>query len=301
MRALTLLDYLSRRPFNPFRIDRTKFGVVGASMGGQFTYYINGADERVKGAVAIAVAGDWRNLLAYEGAWLYHGLYYHTRDGVPSGQDALNPSADVCTDPTLDTFLDYFDPISYAPQQHAPLLTIIGTHDQYFTLPAINTISLPAINTTYEQIASAGTNPRFIKRILLMANGKHGVIDGGDLLPTLQAVIGTVHSWLNYSFYRGSTPPPTPTVRMEVVHDTMRFQVTALPGSRLIRRVDLYFATQLDTLPEPACDFASLRLVLQGNEYRGHCVSGRCPRAGRLRPRKTSSTTPPSRMARITR
>ena len=60
MRALTLLDSLSRVPLNPFRIDRTNFGVIGASMGGQFTYYLNGVDERVKGAVAIAVAGDWQ-------------------------------------------------------------------------------------------------------------------------------------------------------------------------------------------------------------------------------------------------
>jgi len=184
MRALTLLDFLSRLPFNPFRIDRTTFGVIGASMGGQFTYYINGVDERVKAAVAIAVAGDWRELLSYKGAWLYHGLYFYTRDGVPSGQDALNTIANVCTDPTLDTFLDYFDPISYAP-----LLTILGTHDQYF--------SLPAINTTYDRVASAGTNPRFIKRLLLTANGKHGVIDGDDLLPTLRALSQTIQNWFN--------------------------------------------------------------------------------------------------------
>lgn len=272
MRALTLLDYLSRRPFNPFRIDRTKFGVIGASMGGQFTYYINGVDERVKGAVAIAVAGDWRELLSYEGAWLYHGLYYHTRDGVPSGKDALNTIADVCTDPTLDTFLDFFDPISYAPQQHAPLLTIIGTHDQYF--------SLPAINTTYDRVASAGTNPRFIKRLLLTANGKHGVIDGDDLLPTLRAVIGTIHNWLHYSFRRGSTPPPTPTVQMEVVDGAMEFWVTAPPGGRLIRHVDLYVATQLDTVAQPACDFGVIRLTRQGDEYRGALPIGTVPPCG---------------------
>src|SRR5262245_55284950 len=104
--ALTLLDGLSRIPFNPLRIDRNNFGVVGASMGGQFTYYINGVDERVKGAVAIAVAGDWQKIAFYQGAWLYHGLYYHTRDGLRSGQDALDTIANMCTDPTLSTFLD---------------------------------------------------------------------------------------------------------------------------------------------------------------------------------------------------
>jgi hypothetical protein len=101
MRALTLLDALSRIPFNPFRIDRDNFGVIGASMGGQFTYYLNGVDERVKGAVAIAVAGDWQKISFYQGAWLYHGLYFYTRDGLRSGQDALNTIADMCMDPTL--------------------------------------------------------------------------------------------------------------------------------------------------------------------------------------------------------
>jgi hypothetical protein len=271
MRALTLLDELSRIPFNPLRIDRTNFGVIGASMGGQFTYYINGVEERVKGAVAIAVAGDWQNTFIYPGAWLYHGLYYETRDGLRSRQDALNAIADVCTDPTLDTFLDHFDPISYAPHQHAPLLTIIGTHDQYF--------ALPAINTTYERVGSAGTDPRFIKRLLLTANGKHGVIDSGDLVPTLQSVMETIHGWFNYSFRNGSTPPPTPTVRMEVVDGTMWFRVTAPPG-HLLHHVDLYFATQLDTVREPACDFGVTRLELQGGEYRGALPIGTVPPCG---------------------
>jgi cephalosporin-C deacetylase-like acetyl esterase len=271
MRALTLLDSLSRVPLNPFRIDRTNFGVIGASMGGQFTYYLNGVDDRVKGAVAIAVAGDWQNLLLYDGAWLYHGLYYYTRDGLRSRQDALNTIADICTDPTLDTFLDYFDPISYAPRQHGPLLTIIGTHDQYFPLPAIN--------STYERVASAGTNPRFIKRLLLTANGKHGVIESDDLLPTLRVVIETIHNWFNYSFRSGSTPPPTPTVRMEVVDGTMWFRVTAPPG-REIRHVDLYFATQLDTVRQPACDFAVSRLTPQGDEYRAAVPIGTVPPCG---------------------
>jgi dienelactone hydrolase len=271
MRALTLLDELSRIPFNPLRIDRNNFGVVGASMGGQFTYYLNGVDARVKGAVALAVAGDWQNTLLYPGAWLYHGLYYHTRDGLRSGRDALNTVADLCMDPTLDTVLDYFDPISYAPHQHAPLLTIIGSHDQYFPLPAIN--------TTYDRVGSAGTDPRFIKRLLLTANGKHGVIDSEDLLPTLQSVLETIHAWFNYSFRNGSTPPPTPTVRMEVVDDAMWFLVTA-PSDSLIRHVDLYFATQLDTVRQPACDFAVMRLELQGGEYRGALPIGTVPPCG---------------------
>lgn len=275
MRALTLLDDLSRRPFNPFRIDRTKFGVIGASMGGQFTYYINGVDDRVKGAVAIAAAGDWHKLLFYEGAWLYHGLYYYTRDGLPSGQDFLNTISDVCVDPatgtfhdpTAGTFLDYFDPISYAPTQHAPLLTIIGTHDQYFTVPAIN--------TTFNRVVSGGTNAR----IALIPNGKHGVVDGGDPSAIL-AVAEDILSWFNYSFHNGPTPPPTPTVSMDVVGGTMKFRVTAPPGSQAIDHVDLHFATQIDTFAEPACDFTSIRLSPDGNEYSGVIPNGTRPPCG---------------------
>ena len=124
-------------------------------------------------------------------------------DGLPSGRDDLNTISDVCLDPTAQTFLSYFDPISYAPTQRAPLLTIIGTHDQYFTLPAIN--------TTYDRVASAGTHPRFRKNILLAPNENHGVIEGRDDLDTLRAVIGDVHAWLRYSFDGAAAPPETPT------------------------------------------------------------------------------------------
>jgi hypothetical protein len=40
---------------------------AGESTGGQFTHVLNGVDERVKGAVAIAVAGNGRTLTTYEG------------------------------------------------------------------------------------------------------------------------------------------------------------------------------------------------------------------------------------------
>ncbi len=275
MRGLTLLEYLStvRLPLsNPFRIDRDRLGVMGASMGGQFTYYINGIDSRVKAAVAIAVAGDWRKLLFYPGAWLYHGLYYYTRDGLASGQDHLNTIVDVCTDPTVQTFLSDFDPISYAPTQHAPLLTIIGTHDQYFTLPAVN--------TTYDQVASAGTHPRFRKNILLSPNGKHGVLRESDDLETLLRVIQDVHAWLRYSFDGAEEPPATPTVTMMVEGSEMVFTVAATPGSRPIRTVDLWFATQIDTFPEAPNDFTSIRLERDGGRYVGRLGIGTPPPSG---------------------
>jgi hypothetical protein len=66
---------------------------------------------------------------------------------------------------------------------------------------------------------------------------------------------------------------------MEVVDGTMEFRVTAPPGS-LIRHVDLYFATQLDTVPQPACDFAVIRLALEGDHYGGALPIGTVPPCG---------------------
>lgn len=272
MRAITLLDDLSRLPLNPFRIDPDRFGVIGASMGGQFTYYINGVDSRIKGAVAFAVAGDWRNLFSYEGAWLYHGLYYYTRNGLISGNDFVNTVSNMCDDPTLDTFLENFDPLAYAPSQHGPLLTIIGTHDQYFTIPAIN--------TTYERVASAGTSPRFIKRIILAPNGKHGVIDEDNLLPTVLPVLEVVRSWLEFCFDEGPAPPATPTIQRTIKGNRMVFQTRAIPGGSKIRDVKLFWATQIDTRPKTPCDFATVRLKYTRGVYRGAVKVGARPACG---------------------
>jgi len=272
MRAITALDELSRFEGNPFRIDNTRFGVMGASMGGQFTYYVNGVDDRVKGAVAVAVAGDWDNLLRYPGAWLYHGLYHYTRNGLKSGQDFLNTVSNVCEDSTYRTFVSYFDPIQYAPRQHAPLLTIIGTHDQYFTLPAIN--------ATFARLASAGTNPRFIKRIMLAANGKHEVVNEDDLLPTLRPVLANVDRWLRYCFSNGAAPPATPTVTMHSDGESLVFGVAAALGSGPLRSVHLHYATQVDTIPDAPCDFASLRLDPVGKGYGGTLPIGGLPPCG---------------------
>jgi esterase/lipase len=215
MRGLTFLEYLSnlQLPYrNPFRVDRDRLGVIGASMGGQLAYYVNGVDSRVKGAVAIAVAGDWRNLVFYRGAWLYHGLYYYTRMrewrelyGSDPGVDLLNTITNVCLDPTSQTFLDHFDPISYAPTQHGPLLTIIGTHDQYFTVPAIN--------TTYDH--TRPDDPQFRKKILLVPNGRHGVLREGEDTETLLRLTLVAHAWFRHAFYGGPAPPDIRRAKME--------------------------------------------------------------------------------------
>jgi hypothetical protein len=241
-------------------------------MGGQFTYYINGVDDRVKGAVGIAVAGDWRHVSFYPGAWLYHGLYYYTRDGLQSGQDYLNTVSNFCTDPTLTTFLNYFDPIAYAPTQHGALLTIIGTHDQYFTVPAIN--------STYARIASAGTSPRFLKRIMIKPNGKHGVVTNGNLYIDLFEAIQDIDAWFRYCFSDGPRAPGTPAVRMEARPTTMVFHVTAPAGGSPINQVKLYYASQIDTRPSQVRDFGNISLSWNGSEYVGSIPIGRLPPAG---------------------
>lgn len=271
MRGLTLFEKLSELFSNPFRIDSGRLGVIGASMGGQFTYYINGVDDRVKGAVGIAVAGDWRHVSLYRGSWLYHGLYYYTRDGLQSGQDHLNTISNYCTDPTLTTFLNYFDPIAYAPTQHGPLLTIIGTHDEFFTAPAIN--------STYDRIASAGTNARFLKRIMMEPNGKHGVVDENSY-PELFELIQNIDAWLKYCFNNGPLPPGTPTVRMEAQLTTLIFHVTAPVGDRPITEVKLYYASQMDSRPSTVQDFGSITLSWTGSEYVGSVAIGTLPPTG---------------------
>jgi cephalosporin-C deacetylase-like acetyl esterase len=272
MRALTLFEKLSGLFLNPFRIDRTRLGVIGASMGGQFTYYINGVDDRVKGAIGIAVAGDWRPIAFYPGAWLYHGLYYYTRNGLQSGLDFLNTVSNYCTDPTLTTFVNYFDPIAYAPTQHGPLLTIIGSHDQFFTVPAIN--------STYARIASAGTSERFRKRIMIKPNGKHGVLRDENLYADAYELIQNIDAWFNYCFNDGPRPPGTPSVRMEARPTMMVFHVTAPAGGSAINQVKLYYASQIDTRPSTVRDFGSIALSWNGLEYVGTIPIGRLPPAG---------------------
>ena len=291
MRALTVLEALALEPGNPYGIDPSRLGVLGASMGGQFTYYINGVDERVKAAVALAVAGDWRDIMRYEGAWLYHGLYYYTRDGLRSGVDALNTIAG-CDDRTLRTFLDYFDPIGYAPTQHAPLLTIVGTHDQYFTIPAIN--------ATYDRVRSAGTAERFSQRIVLAPNGKHGVVDGPDGLKTILPLLGTITGWLKFSFDGGPEPLQTPTLAMAATGSWMTFRVRARHGGTPILGRGCWLrrsSTAPRTSPaiSPRCGCTAWAPTSTAS-----CRSGRRCRADRRSHPTTSSISRRSRMGAAT-
>ena len=270
MRALTLLEALAERPGNPYGIDAGRLGVLGASMGGIFSSYVNGIDDRVKAAVIIAAAGQWQHAMRFPNSWLYDGLYTGTRDQPYNGSDPLNSIEDIDTDPTAITFLDYFDPIRYAPRQHAPVMVVIGTHDGYFPLTCANQMSLG--------IESAGTQPNFEKRLWLIPNAPHGLDSPLGLLPLVQGM----SQWLDYSFGRREKPLATPEVIMSEEAGGLRFDVTLdeslsrLAGANAV----LHAATRVDANATPIQDFKPYACTFEGGHFVARIQSGDRPAAG---------------------
>ncbi len=270
MRALTLLEALAERPGNPYGIDAGRLGVLGASMGGIFTSYINGIDDRVKAAIIIAAAGQWQHAMRFPNSWLYDGLYTGTRDHPYNGSDPLNSIEDIDTDPTAVTFLDYFDPIRYAPRQHAPVMVVIGTHDGYFPLTCANQMALG--------IESAGTQTNFEKRLWLIPNAPHGLDSPLGLLPLIQGM----SQWLDYAFGRRGKPLAAPAVSMSEEGGGLRFDVTLgesaarLAGASAV----LYAATRVDANITPIQDFKSYSCALEGDHFVAQIRSGESSPAG---------------------
>jgi cephalosporin-C deacetylase-like acetyl esterase len=168
MRALTALEELAAQPGNPYRIDTTRFGVLGASMGGILTTHVNAVDDRIKAAIIMAAAGNMQHTLRYPNCWLYYGIYAGTRDIPYNGSDPLNSIEDIDWDSTAITFMNYFDPIRYATRQHAPVMTLMGTYDQYFPFPNANLM--------LQAITSAETRENFEKRLWPIPAGAHLVL-----------------------------------------------------------------------------------------------------------------------------
>ncbi len=272
MRALTALEYIAALPGNPYRIDTAKFAVLGASMGGIFATQINGVDSRVKAAVAMASAGNWQHTLRYRNSWLYHGIYVGTRDLPYNGSDPLNSIEDVDTDPTTVTFIDYFDPIRYAPRQFAPILTIIGTHDQYFPLPNANLME--------QAITSAGTAANFEKRLWFLPNAPHQFDTNSNLI----SVTAGVKQWLDSCFANGPKPLATPGVALSSGSAGLRFDISlAEPQARLSgAQVTLYAATRVDTSAATIDDFKAYTAVLQGDRFVAQIPAGEKTSAGDL-------------------
>jgi dienelactone hydrolase len=271
MRALTALEELAALPGNPYRIDATRFGVLGASMGGIFTSHINAVDDRVKAAIIMASAGNWQHTLRYPNAWLWFGICAGTRDLPYNGSDPLNSIEDIDWDSTAITFMNYFDPIRYATRQHAPVMTLMGTHDQYFPLPNANLM--------LQAIASAGTRDNFEKRLWLVPNKPHtfadGVTDLLELLPGLK-------SWLDYCFGKRDKPLATPQVAMTDIGLGLRFQISLVESSaRLSNAVAvLYAATRIDSTVVPLNDFKSYPALPVGDHFETLILAGDKTAAG---------------------
>ena len=79
----------------------------------------------------------------------------------------------------------------------------------------------------------------------------------------------TVNAWLRHAFYGEAAPPETPMVFRWTAGEWMIFAVPARPGATPIWRMDLNYATQIDTTPTPACDFTTIPMFPVGNAYLG--------------------------------
>ena len=272
MRALTALESLAATPGNPYRIDAARLGVVGASMGGIMATHINGIDERVKAAVIISSAGNWHHALRYPNSWLYHGIYTGTRDVPYNGNDPLNSIENIDTDATALTFMNYFDPIRYAPRQHAPVFTVIGTHDQYFPLPSANLME--------QAITSAGTQANFEKRLWFLPNTAHRF---GSVAELVSIALG-LGQWLDYAFGRRERPLAPPQVTPFEETGGLRFEIT-LPESdaRLAgAQAAFYAATQVDSTVASIQDFKSYPTTRQGDRFVARIPAGETSGSGNV-------------------
>jgi cephalosporin-C deacetylase-like acetyl esterase len=270
MRALTALESLAALPGNPFRIDTTRLGVVGASMGGIMATHLNGIDERVKAAVIIASAGNWHHTLRYPNSWLYNGIYTGTRDLPYNGSDPLNSIENIDTDSTVVTFLNYFDPIRYAPRQYAPVFTVIGTHDQYFPQPSANLME--------QAITSAGTQANFEKRLWLVPNTPHEFGGTADLLPLASGL----RQWLDYAFGKRDRPLAEPRVTLFEEGGGLRFEITAAESAARLAgaQATLYAATRIDSTVAPIRDFKAYSAARQGDRFVARVPPGETSGAG---------------------
>jgi dienelactone hydrolase len=258
MRALTALEELAAQPGNSYCIDTTRFGVFGASMGGIFATYLNAVDDRVKAAIVMASAGNWPHALRYPNAWLYSGIYTGSRDIPYNGKDPLNSIEDVDWDATAITFTNYFDPIRYATRQHAPVLTLMGTHDQYFPFPSANLM--------LQAITSAGTREDFEKRLWLLPNKPHAFADS---IKDLAALVPGLRGWLDYCFGERDKPLATPQVSITDFGSGLRFQISLAENVERLSgaQATLYAAMRVDSSTMPIKDFKAYPALRMGDMF----------------------------------
>ena len=113
-RAITVLTTL------PY-VNGGAIGASGAAMGGVTTFIVSAVDNRVKVAVPVVASGYFDDI-------------------VQRGSFAgfIVPSSMKITDPDGLALIRYFDCRAYAARLNIPTLMLIGTHDEYFFLDAIN-------------------------------------------------------------------------------------------------------------------------------------------------------------------
>jgi len=113
-RAITVLTTL------PY-VNGSAIAVSGASMGGVTTFIVSAVDSRVKVAVPVVASGYFDDIVQKGG---FAGF--------------IVPSSMKITDPDGLALIRYFDCRAYAQRLNIPTLMLIGTHDEYFLLDAIN-------------------------------------------------------------------------------------------------------------------------------------------------------------------
>ena len=237
MRALTLLESLAEQSGNPYKIDASKLGAIGISTGAIATSVMNGVDNRMKAAVMVASAGNWQRSLRYPNSWLYHDIFVNTRNQPYNGKDPVNSIANVDTDPTLISFLSRFDPIRYAPRQHGPVMTIIGTHDQYFPLPNANLAQIATL--------TLGAQTVFEKRLWLVQNATNSMLSDANLF----SLSGGIRQWLDFCFGKRAEPLATPQISLVEAAGGLRFEITLAENSARLTgsTVQFFAATRIDS------------------------------------------------------
>ncbi len=268
MRSFTLLESLAEQTGNPYKIDAANLGVIGVNSGGVVASIVNSVDTRSKAAVLVATAGNYHHTLRYSNSWLYHDLYVNTRTQPYSGSDPLNSISNIDTDSTLTSFLTYFDPIRYAPQQNGPVLIIMGTHDEYSPLPNAN---LQAV-----AVASSGAQSLFDKRLWLVQNATYSNLSDASLMSVSSGIKG----WLDYCFGKRGVPLVSPAVSLVEATGGMQFVITISDTASRIAgsTVQFYAATRIDstgiTPYTPIKGFTSYPVIRSGTGYLATIVDG---------------------------
>ncbi|MDD1766761.1 MAG: acetylxylan esterase [Candidatus Methanomethyliaceae archaeon] len=185
-RAITVLSTL------PF-VNASSIAVSGASMGGVATFILSAVDSRVNVSIPI-VASGYFDEIAQRGSFA----------------NFIVPSSMNITDPDGLALIRYFDCRAYAARLSIPTLMLIGTHDEFFFLDAVN--------KTYTLIPSN-------KTLNLAPNHGHSYADGW---------LNSTNIWLDH--YLKGQPQSLPVVSVPTAtlinfYTSVKVEVSVSPGN----------------------------------------------------------------------